>query len=83
LFVTGTTTNACVDTSIREAYLRDYDVVAVTDCISGVNAEWEQVAMQVWAQYLCVLHDSREVRNWIDGESEARILMASISSRPT
>jgi len=74
LFVTGTTTNACVETSIREAYLRDYDVVAVTDCISGVNAEWEQVAQKVWAQYFCVLQDSREVTSWIDAQSAPRIL---------
>jgi ureidoacrylate peracid hydrolase len=74
LFVVGTTTNACVETSIREAYLRDYDVVAVTDCISGVNAEWEQVAQKVWAQYLCVLHDSNEVEQWIDAQRAPRIL---------
>jgi ureidoacrylate peracid hydrolase len=51
LFIVGTTTNACVETSIREAYLRDFDVVAVTDCISGVNSDWEQVAQRVWKQY--------------------------------
>jgi nicotinamidase-related amidase/catechol 2,3-dioxygenase-like lactoylglutathione lyase family enzyme len=74
LFVTGTTTNACVETSIREAYLRDYDVVAVTDCISGVNAEWEQIAMKVWAQYLCVLQDSKQVQSWMDAQTTPRIL---------
>ena len=35
LFVAGVTLNACVETTLREAYLRDYDVVAVTDCIAG------------------------------------------------
>ena len=74
LFVTGTTTNACVETSIREAYLRDYDVVAVGDCISGVNAEWEKTAHEVWSQYLCVVHDSGEVLNWIDAQSAPRTL---------
>ncbi len=39
LLMTGLTTNACVETTIREAYLRDYDVVGVTDCISGVNPQ--------------------------------------------
>jgi nicotinamidase-related amidase/catechol 2,3-dioxygenase-like lactoylglutathione lyase family enzyme len=74
LFVTGTTTNACVETSIREAYLRDYDVVAVTDCISGVNDEWERAAQKVWAQYFCVLHDSSEVAKWIDAQTVPRTL---------
>src|SRR5438093_970952 len=33
LLVCGTTANACVETTLREAYLRDYDVVAITDAI--------------------------------------------------
>jgi ureidoacrylate peracid hydrolase len=74
LFITGTTTNACVETTIREAYLRDYDVVAVTDCISGVNADWEAAAQKVWAQYFCVLHDAAEVHGWIDAQTAPRIL---------
>ena len=54
--------------------MRDYDVVAVTDCISGANAEWEQVAQKVWDQYLCVLHGSNEVGQWIDAQRAPRIL---------
>jgi nicotinamidase-related amidase/catechol 2,3-dioxygenase-like lactoylglutathione lyase family enzyme len=74
LFITGTTTNACVETSIREAYLRDYDVVAVPDCISGVNEEWERTAQKIWAQYFGVLHDSDEVLRWIDAQLAPRTL---------
>jgi len=74
LFVTGTTTNACVETTIREAYLRDYDVVAVTDCISGVNEEWEQTALKVWGQYFCALADSRDIAAWIDAQRKPRTL---------
>lgn len=74
LFVTGTTTNACVETTIREAYLRDYDIVAITDCISGVSEEWEQTALQVWGQYFCVFADSREVTSWIEAQRRPRTL---------
>ncbi|MBI4195110.1 MAG: isochorismatase family protein [Betaproteobacteria bacterium] len=74
LFVTGTTTNACVETTIREAYLRDYDVVALTDCISGVSEEWEQTALEVWAQYFCVLSDSSETGAWIEAQRKPRTL---------
>lgn len=74
LFVAGTTTNACVETSIREAYLRDYDVVALNDCISGVNGEWEETAKRVWKQYFCELSDSKEMRGWIDSKSSPRTL---------
>ena len=74
LFVTGTTTNACVETSIREAYLRDFDVVAITDCISGVNAEWEETAQKVWKQYLCELSDSAAVLDWVAAQRAPRTL---------
>ena len=65
LFVSGTTTNACVETSIREAYLRDLDTVAVTDCISGVNPAWEKMAFEVWQQYFCITADSGQVIDWL------------------
>lgn len=74
LFVTGTTTNACVETTIREAYLRDYDVVAVKDCISGVKAEWEEAAQAVWAQYFGVISDSREIAQWLEAQQRPRTL---------
>lgn len=74
LFVAGTTTNACVETSIREAYLRDYDVVALNDCISGVNGEWEETAKKVWKQYFCEVSDSSEMRGWIEQQSAPRTL---------
>lgn len=52
LVISGGTTNACVDTTIREAYMRDFDVVMVKDCIAGVNDDWHRMAIEVWQQYL-------------------------------
>ncbi|HEY1723894.1 MAG TPA: isochorismatase family protein [Steroidobacteraceae bacterium] len=68
LLVAGLTTNACVETTIREAYLRDYDVVGVTDCIAGVNPLWESAAVEVWHQYFAETCSSAEVNAWIDKE---------------
>ncbi|MEZ0168809.1 isochorismatase family protein [Microvirga sp. TS319] len=73
LFVTGATTNACVETSIREAYLRDLDVVAVDDCISGVNPDWEATAKQVWKQYFCEVASSSDVLDWIGDQIKPRV----------
>ena len=74
LLVCGTTANACVETTLREAYLRDYDVVAVTDCIAAVRPEWEPTAHAVWAQYLGVLATSEEVIAWLDASRRPRAL---------
>jgi len=74
LFVVGVTTNACVETTIREAYLYDYDVVAVSDCIAGVNRDWEEFARAVWQQYFAQLHSAQQVRAWVDRRSLPRTL---------
>ena len=66
LLITGVTTNACVETTIREAYLRDYDVVGVTDCIAGVNPKWEASAIEVWHQYFAETCSSADVYGWIE-----------------
>lgn len=65
LFVAGVTANACVETTLREAYLRDYDVVAVTDAIAAVRPQWLPTAQAVWAQYLGVLATTEEVTGWL------------------
>jgi ureidoacrylate peracid hydrolase len=70
LLVTGVTANACVETTLREAYLRDYDVVAVTDCIAAVRPQWEPTAHAVWAQYLGELATSHEVMDWLAGPED-------------
>lgn len=74
LFVTGVTANACVETTLREAYLRDYDVVAVTDGIAAVRAEWIDVAQAVWQQYLGVLATSEEVLGWLESSRRPKTL---------
>src|SRR5262245_22926540 len=66
LLVCGATANACVETTLREAYLRDYDVVALTDCIAAVRPEWEPTAHAVWGQYFGVLATSEDVLAWFD-----------------
>jgi ureidoacrylate peracid hydrolase len=72
LLVCGVTANACVETTIREAYLRDYDVVAVTDCIAAVRPEWEPLAHAVWGQYFGVLATSDEVTSWLASAVQPR-----------
>jgi ureidoacrylate peracid hydrolase len=72
LLVCGATANACVETTLREAYLRDYDVVAVTDCIAAVRPEWEATAHAVWGQYLGVLATSGSVLDWLQHARQPR-----------
>jgi len=74
LLVGGATANACVETTLREAYLRDYDVVAITDAIAAVRPEWEPTAHAVWAQYLGELATTDEVVAWLERAAAPRAL---------
>jgi ureidoacrylate peracid hydrolase len=51
LIVCGTATNTCVEATIRDAYMRDYDVVVAGDAVSGVNPAWHAMALEVWDRY--------------------------------
>jgi catechol 2,3-dioxygenase-like lactoylglutathione lyase family enzyme len=72
LFIAGAKNNAGVDTSIREACLRDYDVIAVTDCISGVEEECEQTALKVHDRHSA--RDSNDILQWLEAQGRPRIL---------
>jgi ureidoacrylate peracid hydrolase len=55
IIVCGAATNTCVDTTVRDAYMRDFDVLIVSDCVAGVDESWHDVALAVWAQYVGAL----------------------------
>ncbi len=72
VFVAGLTTNACVETTIREAYLRDYDVIGLEDCVAGVRPAWEATAKEVWQQYFAVTASADQFMEWVDDQLEPR-----------
>jgi ureidoacrylate peracid hydrolase len=39
LLLAGTTTNCCVDSTMRDAYYRDFNVIVVSDCVAGFGGE--------------------------------------------
>jgi ureidoacrylate peracid hydrolase len=45
VIVSGTTTAFCVETSIRDAYYRDYDVIAVRDAIADPRPQFHEDTM--------------------------------------
>lgn len=64
--ICGGTTNACVETTIRDAYIRDMDVVMVEDCIGGVRDDWHRMATQVWRHYLGEVVTLDEFKQMLD-----------------
>jgi ureidoacrylate peracid hydrolase len=51
VIVSGTTTAFCVETTIRDAYFRDFDVIAVRDCIADPRPHFHEDTMAKVEQF--------------------------------
>ena len=52
LVVTGIVTNVCVETTVRAATVRDFDVTVLEDCCSTYTAEHQQGAFNALESYM-------------------------------
>lgn len=66
LVVTGVDTNVCVETTVREAYMRDLDVIVISDCVGGVHEQWHKIALQVWERYIGAVIRSEDLIDIIE-----------------
>jgi nicotinamidase-related amidase len=41
VIVTGVTTNCCVESTSRDAFMRDFAVLVVSDCVAAFGNEWD------------------------------------------
>lgn len=65
VIVSGTTTAFCVETSIRDAYFRDLDVIAVEDCIADPRPHFHEDSMAKVRQFFGVVVGVDEVSDLI------------------
>jgi ureidoacrylate peracid hydrolase len=65
VIVSGTTTAFCVETSIRDAYFRDLDVIAVEDCIADPRPHFHEDSMAKVRQFFGVVVSVDEVPDLI------------------
>jgi ureidoacrylate peracid hydrolase len=72
LVVTGVDTNVCVETTVREAYMRELDVIVLEDCVGGVHAAWHKVALEVWGRYIGAVIPSDDFLSLIEKSDRPR-----------
>jgi len=58
LLVTGATTNVCVETTARDAFMRDYQVVLVEDCTGAPTKEEHEGTLHNMRTYFGQVTDS-------------------------
>lgn len=63
----GATTDVCVDTTVRDAFMRDYTVVILSDCSGGSTPSRHANALDVLDGFFARVHTSLEVEQALAG----------------
>lgn len=61
LIVTGVVTNYCVETAVRDAGDRGYNVVLVSDACAAMSEEHQRLALEILAGVYCVVMNTDQV----------------------
>ncbi|RUY02093.1 cysteine hydrolase [Mesorhizobium sp. M2A.F.Ca.ET.040.01.1.1] len=67
LIITGVNTNYCVETAVRDAGDRGYNVVLVSDACAAMSEEHQRHALEILAAAYCVVKDTHQVVHEIQG----------------
>jgi len=73
LIVCGVSTTLCVETTIRDAYQRDYDVIIATDAIATDSDEAHQASMRIAAKYFGACMKTSEIIELIEESRSAAV----------
>lgn len=61
LVVTGTTTSFCVDSTIRDAYARDYDVIVPAECVADTDDAAHEAVLATTRRFHGVVTDRQQL----------------------
>src|SRR5918912_2359243 len=61
VLICGVATNVCVETSAREAYMHDYEIVFLADCSAAYSQEEHEATLYNMAQHFGVVARAEEV----------------------
>ena len=51
VILAGTTTNACIDTSARDAFVMDFNVIVASDCVASPEPELHEASLRTLSKY--------------------------------
>jgi nicotinamidase-related amidase len=67
LLMTGVVTNYCVETAVRDAGDRGYNVILVDDCCAAMSEEHQRLALEILNGIYCVVRSTDRVIHEIQG----------------
>lgn len=63
LILTGGGTHACVESTARDGFMMDYDIVVLSDCTSTFNLQQHETALDVMGNLFATIVTSKEIFN--------------------
>lgn len=69
LVVSGVATTHCVETSVRDAYQRDYDVIVAEDAVAGLTLESHQSSLKLINKTFGLTLPNEEIIKLANGET--------------
>lgn len=63
LIIAGCNTEFCVESTVRDAYARDFEIIVARDCVAGIQPRFHENSLAVIAAYLGEVIDSEEIRS--------------------
>lgn len=63
LLIAGTATNVCVESTARDAFMLDYEVITLRDCVAGPSNEQHNASLKNLETYFGRVADSRQIIN--------------------
>ena len=67
LIMTGVVTNYCVETAVRDAGDRGYNVILVDDCCAAMSEAHQRLALEILNGIYCVVRSTDQVIHEIQG----------------
>ena len=77
VIMTGVATNVCVESTLRSAYFRDFEVVVVEDCFAARNAHMHEATLDNVRTFFGLVAKADDVEQlW--REASARLRLAAV-----
>ncbi len=83
LVVTGTTTSFCVDSTIRDAYARDYDVIVPAECVADSDDAAHDAVLRTVDRFHGAVTDRQGLARAWGAEHQWQEILAESSSAAT
>lgn len=65
LAIAGCNTEFCVESTVRDAYARDFELVILSDCVAGIDPRFHQNSLRIFSAYFGEVMDSAQFRRVI------------------